>query len=65
MLVADFVVLRPPAHELMLETVELSLKEAEEVLKKNVTQDDHARLAQDLLAELAKALAASSTSRSA
>lgn len=46
------------AHDLLLETVELSLKEAEEVLRKSVTADDHARLAQDLLAELSKAPAA-------
>jgi F-type H+-transporting ATPase subunit b len=43
------------AHDLLLETVEKSLAEAEKVLRENVTADDHARLAQDLLGELAKA----------
>jgi F-type H+-transporting ATPase subunit b len=43
------------AHDLLLETIDLSMKEAENVLRQSVTADDHARLAQDLLSELAKA----------
>lgn len=43
------------AHELLLETIDLSMKEAETVLRQSVTPEDHVRLAQDLLSELAKA----------
>lgn len=41
-------------HELLLETVELSVTEASKILEKSVTAEDHLRLAQDLLAELGR-----------
>jgi F0F1-type ATP synthase membrane subunit b/b' len=41
-------------QELLLETVELSVSEAARLLAKTVTPEDHARLAQDLLAELSR-----------
>ena len=40
--------------DILLETIELSVTEASQILEKTVTADDHARLAQDLLAELAR-----------
>ena len=40
--------------DLLLETVELSVAEASQILEKTVTADDHLRLAQDLLAELSR-----------
>jgi F0F1-type ATP synthase membrane subunit b/b' len=40
-------------HDLLKETIELAVKEATKTLEKTVTAEDHARLAQDLLAELA------------
>lgn len=42
------------AVDLLRETVELASTEATQLLEKSVTADDHQRLAQDLLAELAK-----------
>ncbi len=45
---------RKQVHEdLVRETVELAVAEAMKVLERSVTPDDHQRLAQDLLAELA------------
>jgi F-type H+-transporting ATPase subunit b len=41
-------------QDLLVETVELSVVEAAQILEKTVTADDHARLAQDLLAELSR-----------
>lgn len=41
-------------QELLVETVEMSVVEAAQVLAKSVTADDHARLAHDLLAELSR-----------
>jgi F0F1-type ATP synthase membrane subunit b/b' len=43
---------------LLHETVDLAVAEAAQLLEKSVTADDHARLAQDLLAELARRPAA-------
>jgi F-type H+-transporting ATPase subunit b len=45
--------------DLLQETVDLAVREAAQILEKSVTADDHARLAQDLLAELARRPAAS------
>lgn len=50
--------------DLLKETVDLAVREAAHILEKSVTADDHARLAQDLLAELARRPAAASTGRS-
>jgi F0F1-type ATP synthase membrane subunit b/b' len=36
--------------DLLKETVDLAVREAAQILEKSVTADDHARLAQDLLA---------------
>jgi len=44
--------------QLLAETIELAGQEAAELLQKSVTADDHARLAQDLLLELARRPAA-------
>ena len=44
--------------DLLKETVDLAVREAAQLLEKSVTADDHARLAQDLLAELARRPAA-------
>jgi F-type H+-transporting ATPase subunit b len=44
--------------DLLHETVDLAVEEAARILEKSVTADDHARLAQDLLAELARRPAA-------
>lgn len=41
-------------QDLLLETVDLAVREAQALLEKSVTADDHARLAQDLLAELSR-----------
>lgn len=41
-------------QDLHIETVELSFAEASQLLERSVTADDHARLAQDLLAELSR-----------
>ena len=40
-------------QDLLKETVELAVQEASQLLAKSVSADDHARLAQDLLSELA------------
>lgn len=40
--------------DILNETVDLAVHEAAKLLEKSVTADDHARLAQDLLAELAR-----------
>lgn len=48
-------------QDLVAETVDLAVDEAKTVLSRNVTPDDHARLANDLLAELAKRPAAGRT----
>jgi F-type H+-transporting ATPase subunit b len=45
-------------HDLLIETIELSVAEAEKLLQKSATPEDHARLADELLAELAKLPAA-------
>jgi F-type H+-transporting ATPase subunit b len=50
--------------DLMNETIELAVVEASQILAKSVTADDHARLAHDLLAELARRPAATSTAAS-
>ena len=47
-------------HDLVVETVDLAVKEAAKTLEKSVTAEDHARLAEDLLKELAAAPAAKS-----
>lgn len=44
--------------DLLKETVDLAVREAAQILEKSVTADDHARLAQDLLLELARRPAA-------
>lgn len=45
-------------QQLLQETVETAVREATQLLEKSVTADDHARLAQDLLLELARRPAA-------
>ena len=45
-------------QDLLVETVDLAVHEATQILEKSVSADDHARLAQDLLAELARRPAA-------
>lgn len=40
-------------HDLLLETIDLATREAAKSLEKSVTAEDHARLAEDLLRELA------------
>ncbi|MDB4937884.1 MAG: synthase sector subunit b [Labilithrix sp.] len=52
-------------HDLLNETVDLAVREAAQLLEKSVTADDHARLAQDLLAELSARPAAKPTTRGA
>jgi len=47
--------------QLLAETIELAGREASAILQKSVTADDHARLAQDLLLELARRPAARPT----
>jgi F0F1-type ATP synthase membrane subunit b/b' len=47
--------------QLLAETIELASREAALLLQKSVTADDHARLAQDLLLELARRPAARTT----
>lgn len=50
---------RKAVHQTLLdETIELATHEAAQLLQKSVTADDHARLAQDLLLELARRPAA-------
>jgi F-type H+-transporting ATPase subunit b len=51
-------------QDLHREAVERAVTEAMTVLERNVTADDHARFAQELLAELAKRPGASSTASS-
>lgn len=41
-------------QDLLVETIDLAVQEAGRLLEKSVSADDHARLAQDLLSELAK-----------
>lgn len=48
-------------QDLTVETVELAVAEAGKILERSVTPDDHARLANDLLAELARRPAARSS----
>ena len=50
-------------QDLLLETIELAVAEASKVLERSVTPEDHARLAQDLLAELSRAPGAQTSSR--
>lgn len=45
-------------HDLLLETIELAITDAGAKLEKSVTAEDHARLAEDLLRELAQKPAA-------
>jgi F-type H+-transporting ATPase subunit b len=45
-------------QDLLKETVDLAVEQAAKLLEKSVTADDHARLAQDLLAELTRRPAA-------
>lgn len=45
-------------HDLLVETIELAVTQAQKVLEKSATPEDHARLANELLAELAKKPAA-------
>lgn len=53
---------RKAVHQTLLEeTIELATHEAAQLLQKAVTADDHARLAQDLLLELARRPAARAT----
>lgn len=49
-------------QDLVIETVELAVKEAKDLLEKSATQEDHARLANELLAELARKPAAARAS---
>ena len=49
--------------DLLTEKVDLAVREAAQILEKSVTADDHARLAQDLLAELARRPAAARAGR--
>jgi F0F1-type ATP synthase membrane subunit b/b' len=49
--------------DLLKETVDLAVREAAQILEKSVTADDHARLAQDLLLELARRPAAATSGR--
>lgn len=49
-------------QDLLIETVELASKEAQELLERNATPEDHARLANELLAELARKPAAARAS---
>jgi F-type H+-transporting ATPase subunit b len=51
--------------DILNETVDLAVREAAQLLEKTVTAEDHARLAQDLLAELSRRPAAKPTSRGA
>ncbi|MBX3206751.1 MAG: hypothetical protein KF764_16900 [Labilithrix sp.] len=48
-------------HDLLLETIELAVTQAQTVLERSATPEDHARLANELLAELAKKPAAPRT----
>ncbi|AKU94058.1 ATP synthase F0 sector subunit b [Labilithrix luteola] len=48
-------------QDLTVETVELAVAEANKILERSVTADDHARLANDLLAELSRRPAARSS----
>jgi F0F1-type ATP synthase membrane subunit b/b' len=48
-------------QDLLIETIELAASEAEKILARSVTPEDHARLAHDLLAELARRPAAART----
>lgn len=41
-------------HDLLMETLDLAVREAAKTLEKSVTAEDHARLADDLLQELAR-----------
>ena len=53
---------RKAVHQSLIEeTIELATREATQLLQKAVTADDHARLAQDLLLELARRPAARAT----
>jgi len=45
-------------QDLLVETVDVAVNEATKLLEKSVTAQDHARLAEDLIAELSKAPAA-------
>lgn len=45
-------------HDMLVETIELAVEQAQKVLEKSATPEDHARLANELLAELAKKPAA-------
>ncbi len=47
-------------HDLLVETIESAVIQAQKVLEKSATPEDHARLANELLAELAKKPAAAS-----
>lgn len=49
-------------HDLLMETIDLAVREAAKTLEKGVTAEDHARLADDLLRELAAKPAATQTS---
>jgi len=52
-------------QDLLRETIDLAVREATQILEKSVTADDHARLAQDLLSELAARPAAARTTSTA
>jgi F-type H+-transporting ATPase subunit b len=57
---------RKAVHQSILEeTIELATREAAQMLQKAVTADDHARLAQDLLVELARRPTAPSRAKGA
>ncbi|MCL2778144.1 MAG: ATP synthase F0 subunit B [Polyangiaceae bacterium] len=45
-------------HDIHLETIDLAVNEAEKMLARSITADDHARFANDLLTELARRPAA-------
>jgi F0F1-type ATP synthase membrane subunit b/b' len=49
-------------HELLIETIERAVKQAQTILEKQATSEDHARLAQELLNELSKKPAAAKRS---
>jgi len=48
-------------HEIHLETIDLAVEEASKILARSITSDDHARFANDLLAELSRRPAAASS----
>jgi ATP synthase F0 subunit b len=52
-------------HDIHLETIDLAVNEAESMLARSITADDHTRFANDLLAELARRPAAADAAHAA